>query len=258
MDNIKNLLDVMKALRDPQSGCPWDLEQDFRSISPFTIEEAYEVADAIDREDWPGLQDELGDLLLQVVFHAQMASERDLFDFDDVVASITAKMQRRHPHVFGAASIGTAAEQRDAWDAHKQAERDSTGNTGLLAGVARALPALMRADKLSRRAARVGFDWPDADGPRAKIDEELAELDEARQQGGQAAVTAELGDLMFATACLARHLGIDAEAALRASNDKFTRRFHALEKSISDGGHNWSDLTLEDMEARWVQVKRHE
>lgn len=258
MTDIKNLLDIMQALRDPQSGCPWDLEQDFRSIYPFTIEEAYEVADAIDREDWAGLQDELGDLLLQVVFHAQLASERNLFDFDDVVTSISQKMRRRHPHVFADETAGTAAERHEAWEAEKQAERDRIGHTGLLAGVAQALPALMRADKLGRRAARVGFDWPDADGPRAKIDEELAELDEARQQGDQAAITDELGDVIFATTCLARQLGIDSEQALRAANDKFTRRFHALEQGICDEGHDWSELTLADMEARWTQVKRRE
>lgn len=255
MSDIKKLLDIMRALRDPKSGCPWDLEQDFRSIYPYTIEEAYEVADAIDREDWSGLQDELGDLLLQVVFHAQMADERGLFTFGDVVESISDKMKRRHPHVFGNEPIDTAAAQCEAWDAHKQAEREGAG---ILDGVARALPALMRADKLSRRAARVGFDWPDAERVRAKVDEELAELDEARKAGDDAAITEELGDLLVAIATLARHLGVDPEEALRAGNDKFVRRFQAMEKILAECGEDWSDLTLEDMEARWQQVKRSE
>jgi ATP diphosphatase len=248
----------MQALRDPESGCPWDLEQDFRSIYPYTIEEAYEVADAINREDWPDLQDELGDLLLQVVFHAQMADERGLFTFGDVVESISDKMIRRHPHVFGDESVDTAAAQCEAWAAHKQAERVDIGEVGLLDGVARALPALMRADKLSRRAARVGFDWPNAERVRAKVDEELAELDEARRAGDHAAIAEELGDLLVATATLARHLGVDPEDALRAGNDKFVRRFQAMEKILAECGEDWSDLTLEDMEARWQRVKRSE
>jgi len=256
MNSINNLLDIMRTLRDPQSGCPWDLEQDFRSISPYTIEEAYEVADAIDREDWPGLQDELGDLLLQVVFHAQMASERGLFDFGDVVDSIADKMTRRHPHVFGNESVESAAAQSDSWAAHKRAEREVAGEIGLLNGVARALPALMRANKLSERAARVGFDWPDVERVRAKVDEELAELDESRNKGDQAGVFEELGDLLTATVNLARHLGVDPEDALRAGNDKFVRRFQGMEKLLTEAGENWSDLTLEDMEARWQFVKR--
>jgi len=258
MDDINKLLGIMKALRDPRSGCPWDLEQDFRSIYPYTIEEAYEVADAIKREDWPGLQDELGDLLLQVVFHAQMADERGLFSFSDVVDSITDKLTRRHPHVFGDKSVSTATAQSDAWAAHKQAERQAAGETGVLGGVARALPALMRAEKLSRRAASVGFDWPDAGRVREKVDEELAELEEARVNGDQAGMTEELGDLLTAIATLARHLGVDPEDALRAGNDKFERRFQAMEKILAEGGEVWSELTLEDMEARWQQVKRSE
>ena len=256
MNDIKKLLDIMQALRDPQSGCPWDLDQDFRSIYPYTIEEAYEVADAIDREDWPGLKDELGDLLLQVVFHAQMASERDLFDFSDVVDSIADKMTRRHPHVFEDESAESAAAQSDAWAAHKRAEREAVGKTGLLDDVARALPALMRANKLSERAARVGFDWPDVERVRAKVDEELAELDESSNKGDQAGVFEELGDLLTATVNLARHLGVDPEDALRAGNDKFVWRFQGMEKMLAEAGENWSDLTLEDMEARWQLVKR--
>jgi len=258
MEDIKKLLDIMKALRDPQSGCPWDLQQDFRSIYPYTIEEAYEVADAINREDWPGLQDELGDLLLQVVFHAQMADEQGLFSFSDVVASISDKLTRRHPHVFGSETVDTATAQSEVWDAHKQAERQAAGEKGVLDGVAKALPALMRADKLSRRAASVGFDWPDAARVREKVSEELAELDEAVRDGDQAGVTEELGDLLTALTTLARHLGVDPEGALRAGNDKFERRFQAVEKILTDNDENWPDLTLDEMEARWQQVKRSE
>jgi len=248
----------MKALRDPQSGCPWDLEQDFRSIYPYTIEEAYEVADAIDRQDWPGLQDELGDLLLQIVFHAQMAAEHGWFAFDDVVDSITAKMTRRHPHVFGTATIDSATAQKEAWAAHKQSERAGAGEVSVLSGVARALPALMRAEKLGNRAGEVGFDWPDADGARAKVDEELAELDQARQAGDTAGIAEELGDLLFATVNLARHLGVDPEDALRAGNEKFVRRFQALETRLGERGADWSDLTLGQLETLWQQVKRDE
>ncbi len=258
MSSIDNLLDIMKALRDPQSGCPWDLEQDFRSIYPYTIEEAYEVADAIDRQDWPGLQDELGDLLLQVVFHAQMAAERGWFAFADVVDAITAKMTRRHPHVFGTATIDSATAQTEAWAVHKQSERTGAGDASVLSGVARALPALMRAEKLSNRAAEAGFDWPDADGARAKVDEELGELDQARQAGDADGIAEELGDLLFATVNLARHLGVDPEDALRAGNEKFVRRFQALETRLAEGGDDWSDLTLAQLEALWQHVKHNE
>jgi nucleoside triphosphate diphosphatase len=257
MSDINKLLEIMKALRDPESGCPWDLQQDFRTIYPYTIEEAYEVADAIDREDWPELQDELGDLLLQIVFHAQMASELGLFEFGDVVESISDKMTRRHPHVFGDQSIGTADEQRQAWADHKESERADAGRTGVLSGIARNLPALMRAEKLGKRAAGVGFDWPDSQGVRAKVDEELAELDEAREQGNPDAVADEMGDLLFAVANLARHLGIDPEDALRSGSDKFERRFQALEKYLDEQGKDWSGLTIEDMEAGWQHIKKN-
>jgi len=256
MNDIKNLLDVMRTLRDPETGCPWDLEQDFRSISPYTIEEAYEVADAIDRQAWLDLRDELGDLLLQVVFHAQMADEQGLFDFAAVVESITAKLVRRHPHVFEDVPLADAATQRAAWAEHKRAERAGAGDDGVLSGVARALPALMRAEKLGARAAGVGFDWPDANGVRAKVVEELAELDEARARGNADDIAEELGDLLFANAQLARQLGIDPEDALRAANDKFARRFRALERSLTAAGEDWSELTLDEMEARWQRVKR--
>ena len=246
----------MKALRDPESGCPWDLEQDFRSIYPYTIEEAYEVADAIDRQDWSELRNELGDLLLQVVFHAQMAGELGLFEFGDVVESISDKMTRRHPHVFDDQSVNTAAEQSQAWAEHKELERADAGQTGVLSGVARNLPALMRAEKLGKRAAGVGFDWPDLQGVRAKVVEELAELDEATQQGSRDAMVDEMGDLLFAVANLARHLGIDPEDALRSGNDKFERRFQALEKYLDRQGEDWPDLTVDELEERWQRVKR--
>ncbi len=255
MSDIKKLLDVMRALRNPESGCPWDLQQDFHSISPYTIEEAYEVADAINREDWSDLRNELGDLLLQVVFHAQMADEQGRFDFADVVEAICDKMTRRHPHVFGDVPVESATAQREAWAAHKHKERVEAGATGALSGVAQALPALMRADKLSERAARVGFDWPDAQRVREKVDEELAELDEARREQDQAAITEELGDLLVATVTLARHLHVDPEAALRAGNDKFVRRFQAMEQILAENDEDWPDLTPEDMENRWQQVK---
>ena len=255
---MQKLLDIMRELRDPQTGCPWDLAQDFRSIYPFTIEEAYEVADAIEREDWPGLQDELGDLLLQVVFHAQMADERGLFTFADVVAALGRKLIRRHPHVFGDHSVGTADAQSAAWASYKQAERQAAGVVGQLDGVAQALPALVRADKLSRRAAGVGFDWPNVEQVRGKVDEELAELDAARTTGDHAAVSEELGDLLVAITNLARHLGVEPEAALRAGNDKFVRRFQAVEKLLARNGEEWSDLGLDDMEERWQSVKSAE
>lgn len=256
MNDIKNLLDIMRALRDPQSGCPWDLEQDFHSIRRYTIEEAYEVADAIDRQAWSDLRDELGDLLLQVVFHAQMADEQGLFDFAAVVEAIAAKLVRRHPHVFGDAPMQDAEAQRAAWAGHKQVERAGSGDQGVLDGVARALPALMRAEKLGARAARVGFDWPDADGVREKVAEELDELDEARADGDVDAIAEELGDLLFANAQLARRLGVDPEDALRAANAKFTRRFGALERSLAVAGEDWANLSLDEMEVRWQRVKR--
>ena len=246
----------MRALRDPETGCPWDIEQDFGSIAPYTIEEAYEVADAIDRDDWNALRDELGDLLLQVVFHAQMAAEAGLFGFDDVVAGITDKMQRRHPHVFAAETIGTAAEQTAAWDAHKASERQAAGHDGTLDGVARALPALLRAQKIGKRAAGIGFDWPDMSGVRDKVAEELTELDEAIAAGQQSAVNEEFGDLLFALTNLARHLGIDSEEALRAATDKFSDRFRLLEQELAALDGDWSALTIDALEAHWQRVKQ--
>jgi len=248
----------MAALRDPESGCPWDIEQDFATIAPYTIEEAYEVADAIDRGNLGDLKDELGDLLLQVVFHAQMAAERHAFDFGDVVAAISAKLLRRHPHVFGAEDIADARAQSHAWEAHKRREREAGdgGSTGILDGVSLGLPALLRAAKLGKRAAGVGFDWPDTDGVRAKIAEEVAELDEARAAADQGAVVEELGDLLFAVAQLARHHEIDPEEALRVANAKFARRFGKLEAGLAADGVAWADQSLDELEARWQAVKR--
>jgi MazG family protein len=235
---IDRLLEIMRRLRDPVAGCPWDLQQDFRSIAPHTLEEAYEVADAIERGDLEALRDELGDLLFQVVFHAQLASERGAFSFEDVSAAICDKLTRRHPHVFGGAAVADAAEQSRLWGAIKARERKAPGRgTGALAGVPRALPALSRARKLGRRAADAGFDWPDASGPRAKIDEELAEFDRAAATDRSfERMTAEIGDLLFSVVNLSRHLDIDAEAALRGANERFERRYAHLERALADLG----------------------
>jgi len=257
MSNINKLLEVMKRLRDPESGCPWDLEQDFRSIYPYTIEEAYEVADAIDREDWDELRAELGDLLLQVVFHSQMAKEKGLFEFSDVVQSICDKMVRRHPHVFGDEQIGDARSQTIAWEAHKKAEREAGGgvSTSALEGIALALPALLQAQKIGKRASAVGFDWPDVGGVHDKIHEELAELNEAVENVDKKAVDEEFGDLLFAVVNLARHLNVNAEDALRSANAKFSRRFQALEKTVSQSGKRVENLNIDELEAHWSTVK---
>lgn len=236
----------MAALRAPATGCPWDREQSFTTIAPYTIEEAYEVADAIARNDMPALCDELGDLLLQVVYHAQIASEIGAFTLVDVIAGIADKMIRRHPHVFADAAVADAADQTRAWERIKAAERS---RSGALAGVARALPALMRAAKLQSRAARVGFDWPDAAGPRAKIDEELAEVAVATGEDQ----ASEVGDLLFAVVNYARHLGVDPEAALRAANDKFEHRFAAME---AVAGEAFAGLSLNEKEALWQRIKQ--
>jgi len=260
MSTIKKILEVMEALRNPETGCPWDIEQDFRSIAPYTIEEAYEVADAIDRNDLDDLKGELGDLLLQVVFHAQMAKEQGEFDFDDVVNAITEKMVRRHPHVFASEAIGDADAQRVAWESHKKREREARGEgeSGALAGVTLALPALIRAEKLGKRAAATGFDWPDIDGVLAKISEEIAEIEAARRSGSDQAVAEEIGDLLFTVVNLARHLRVDAENALRAANRKFARRFQAAEQRVKTQGRSWDTLTLEELESEWQAVKAAE
>ena len=256
---IARLIGIMAALRDPQTGCPWDIEQDFASISPYTIEEAHEVADAIAREAWDEFPGELGDLLLQVVFHAQMAEEKGMFDFADVAAKISEKLIDRHPHVFGDESRDKSAEQQiKDWETIKAAERAAKAEKGVLDGVALGLPALTRAIKLQNRAARVGFDWPGPEQVLDKIAEETAELVEAKDSADHAHLTEEFGDLMFVMANLARHLDIDPEEALRAANAKFTRRFQSIEAALQAEGRRPEDSTLIEMDALWDAAKRAE
>jgi ATP diphosphatase len=256
---IESLLEIMRRLRDPQTGCPWDVEQTFASIAPYTIEEAYEVAGAIEDEDWPALKDELGDFLFQVVFHARMAEERGLFDFGDVVAAITGKMIRRHPHVFAdRAGIDSAEKQTVAWEEHKKRERAAAG-AGMLDDVPRALPALLRAVKLQKRASSVGFDWDSAPKVVAKIAEEAQEIVEAQAEGATLEkLEEEIGDLLFAAANLARHLKVDPETALRTANAKFIRRFKAIETELASLGRAPGETSLDEMEAIWQAVKKTE
>jgi len=256
MKPIEKLLEVMTRLRDPKDGCPWDQKQDFSTISPYTIEEAYEVADAIAREDLVGLKDELGDLLFQVVFHAQMAKEGEHFDFHDVAAGITAKMIRRHPHIFGDAKQRAAGPQEGSWEAIKAEERAQQSDKSALAGVATALPALKRAQKLGKRARSVDFDWPDRQGVRAKIQEELDELEEAVGTRIKKDIEEELGDLLFAVVNLARHLDIDPENALTVANHKFERRFRDMERAISAGGEVLPGQSLETLDKAWRAAKK--
>lgn len=246
----------MARLRDPQSGCPWDREQDFSTIAPYTVEEAYEVADAIARDDLDGLKDELGDLLFQVAFHSRMAEERGAFDFEAVAGSICDKMVRRHPHVFGTAEERARGPEKGAWQrikAVEQAGRD--GDASALDGLALALPALKRAEKLGKRAAAVGFDWPDASGPRDKIEEEFGELAAALEAGNHADAAEEFGDILFAMVNLARHLRIDPEAALVAANRKFEDRFRTMEKAISASGRHLGELDIDALERHWQAAK---
>jgi ATP diphosphatase len=238
---LERLVAIMRRLRDPEHGCEWDREQSFATIAPYTIEEAYEVADAIARNDMDSLADELGDLQLQVVFHAQMAQEAGHFALEDVIERICDKLERRHPHIFGDAS------HSPGWEELKAAERKKSSDSSALAGVALALPALERAAKLQRRAARVGFDWPDVSGPRAKIDEELAELD---AESEHPRMLDEMGDLLFAVVNLARHLNVEPEAALREANAKFENRFRAIETAP-----RFSDLSLDEKEQLWAAAK---
>ncbi len=253
---IARLRRIMRQLRDPVTGCPWDIEQSFATIAPYTIEEAHEVADAIERQAWPELPGELGDLLLQVVFHSQMAAEAGLFDFDDVTTAICDKMIARHPHVFGTESREKTSEQQTAdWEKIKAAER---GPARVLDGVALGLPALTRAVKLQKRAARVGFDWPSTDEVVAKIAEEAAELVEARDTLTAAEVHEEFGDLMFVMANLARHLNVDPEAALRAANAKFSRRFGRIEDWLAEDGKTPDQSDLAEMDALWNRAKAEE
>jgi ATP diphosphatase len=253
---MPRLLEIMRRLRDPASGCPWDLEQSFSTIAPYTLEEAHEVADVIFREAWEELPGELGDLLFQVVFHAQMASDAGMFGFDAVVKAIADKMVARHPHVFGGESRDKSAEQQTLdWERVKAAER---GAARVLDGVALGLPALTRAVKLQKRAARVGFDWPSTGEVLAKIVEETAELVEARAGLSAAEVEEEFGDLMFVMANLARHLNIDPEAALRAANAKFTRRFARIEDLLAEGGKTPAESDLAEMDTLWNRAKAEE
>ena len=257
---MARLLAVMRALRDPDHGCPWDVQQDFTTIAPYTIEEAYEVADAIERGRMDELREELGDLLFQVVFHAQMASEAGHFGFDDVADAITAKMVRRHPHVFGSAEERDAESQTRAWEAQKAEERARKGgdDPSVLADVPLALPALTRAEKIMKRAARVGFDWPTIEGVFAKIDEELAETREAVAEGDADHIAEEIGDLLSTVVNLARKLDVDPEAALRASNAKFERRFRSIEQALKVQGRSPNEATLDEMEALWLEAKTAE
>ena len=256
---IERLLEIMRRLRNPETGCPWDIEQTFDTIAPYTIEEAYEVADAIERKDWPELEGELGDLLLQTIYHTAMGEEDGTFSFQSVVRAISNKMVARHPHVFGEESRNKSAEQQTRdWEAIKAAERAGKKQGGALDGVAVGLPALLRAYKLQNRAARVGFDWPSTEQVINKIQEEAAELAEARDELTHAEMTEEFGDLMFVMANLARHLNIEPEAALRAANAKFTRRFEGVEAKLKDLGKTPDQSDLAEMDMLWDAVKADE
>jgi len=255
---LRRLLGIMAALRHPETGCPWDKTQRFDTIAPYTIEEAYEVADAIAQRDFAALPDELGDLLFQVVYHARMAEEAGLFGFADVARSISDKMIRRHPHVFGDAAARDARQQTSAWEVQKSAERAARLQSGALAGVPIGLPALTRAVKLTTRAARVGFDWPDADQVLAKLDEEVRELRAELPAADPDRLTDEVGDLLFVLANLARKLDLDPETCLRHANDKFARRFNAMEHEFETRALSLSEASLDEMEAAWQRVKAAE
>ena len=269
--DITRLLEIMAALRTPGTGCPWDLEQDFASITPYTLEEAYEVVDAIERGDLADLRDELGDLLLQVVFHARMAEEQGAFAFGDVVEAITKKLIRRHPHVFGSTRDLSPEEVKSLWDsikaeekAERKAERAKMGlspeahEAGFLGGIPTALPALTRAQKLTTKAAKVGFDWPDATQVIDKIHEELDEVKEAASSKDRDRIEDEIGDLLFSVTNLARHFGIDPEQALRRTNAKFERRFRAVEQGLGEQDRSLDEASLEEMERLWVAAKMAE
>ena len=259
---MKKLLEIMARLRDPDSGCPWDCEQDFASLIPFTLEEAYEVADAIDQQDFTELRDELGDLLFQIVFYAQMAREQNLFEFNDVVNAISEKLIRRHPHVFADEIINSVDDQTAAWEEHKRQERnkksDSEEPASELDGITRALPALTRAQKIQRRASRAGFDWDNVEPVYEKVVEELQEVREASQQQDQDALEDEVGDLLFAGVNLARFHQVDAENALRKATFKFEKRFRAVERIVADQGLSMSTMSVPQLEEVWDQVKATE
>ena len=263
--NIQRLIEIMAALRTPETGCPWDLKQDFATIAPYTVEEAHEVAEAIARNDLDDLKDELGDLLLQVVFHARMAQEQDAFEFGDVVQAITEKLIRRHPHVFGDTRHLTPDEVKGLWDkikaeekAERRLRRGMDEEAGALAGIPSGLPALTRALKLQQQASKVGFDWNDPRAVLDKIKEETVEIERALDADDHAAVAGEIGDLMFALVNLARHLEVDSETSLRGTNAKFERRFAAIEAALARLGKTPSEATLAEMDALWDQAKAEE
>ncbi|QXP85308.1 nucleoside triphosphate pyrophosphohydrolase [Methylococcus sp. ANG] len=259
MQQTRRLIEIMARLRDPDTGCPWDRRQDFASLIPYTLEEAYEVADAIERGDFADLRDELGDLLLQVAFHSRMAEEQGLFDFEAVAAAIADKLERRHPHVFAGIDFDSDAERLRYWETSKLEEKsEKTGRTpgSVLEGVAAALPALMEAQKLQKRAARHGFDWDAPEAVFGKVREELDELEEAVASGDTAHVREEMGDLLFVLVNLARHLDVDAETALREGNRKFRRRFQFIEECVNRTGKRLADCTLAELDAFWDEAKR--
>jgi ATP diphosphatase len=261
MDNVARLLVIMGYLRDPVQGCPWDLKQTFASIAPHTIEEAYEVVDAIERQDFEGLREELGDLLLQVVYYAQMAHEQDLFNFDQIAKTIADKLVRRHPHVFGDTKFDNDEARTKAWEAEKARERVAKAAGGevhsIMDGIAAALPALTRAHKLQKRAAGKGFDWPDRSGVVTKIEEELTEARQVlAEEENEIRIAEEIGDLLFAVVNLSRWAKIDPETALRAANKKFERRFRSMEWRLAEKNRRAEDCTLEELNALWEEVKR--
>ncbi len=256
MNQTRRLLEIMERLRDPERGCPWDKQQTFRSIAPYTVEEAYEVADAIEREDMEALREELGDLLLQVVYHARMAEEAGLFGFEDVAAGIGAKLTERHPHVFGSGEMKDSTQQTKDWETRKAGERAAKQLVGVLDGIPLGMPALTRAEKLQKRAGRVGFDWPELAPVFAKVREELAELEqEVAGSAPKPRLEDELGDLLFAVANAARKLGVDPEQALRGTNRKFERRFRHLEMRLAEQGRKPAQASLEEMDRYWDEAK---
>jgi ATP diphosphatase len=259
LSSINRLLEIMAQLRDPEKGCPWDRKQTYKTIVPYTLEEAYEVADAIEREDFDELKSELGDLLFQVVFYSQIAKEEGRFTFDDVAADIADKMYRRHPHVFADANFETEEELGSAWEAIKAQERDRQPDGSALAGVTQGLPALMRAQKLTKKASKVGFDWLNPEGAFDKMVEEVAEVREAWDSGDRDHLADELGDILFVMTNIIRKLGFESEEIMRAANNKFERRFRAMEQYLAAQGHDdMTQLELEQMESAWQEIKKVE
>lgn len=258
MEHTRRLIEIMARLRDPENGCPWDQKQDFASLVPYTLEEAYEVADAVHREDFYDLRDELGDLLLQVAFHARLAEEKTLFDFEDVAAAICDKLVRRHPHVFADRDFDSDEARLHFWENSKLEEKKAKGGQepeGALAGIAGSLPALMHAQKLQKRASRFGFDWNDVTPVYAKVEEELDELRAAQASGDREHIAEEVGDLLFAAVNLSRHLGVDAESALRASNRKFTARFSFVETRLKAQNRAMAEASIEELDVLWEEAK---